>query len=215
MTDTRPTGPFDPDDLDTGLIEEIQALQGEEMPADQDAVLEPDEIETRRKPTRTEMDEGFPIPDPTYVDGSDADIDALSLGELRDGETDDPEVAAQEGYAWVPPSDPPIVPTDDPDGVEVGAGTGTTWTALDEPYDDDHRGTDDSALPELTQRIREALLADATTAVLDGLIVETDGPRVHVRGIVQSVDDADSVVAVIERVDGVTDVIDETELDEG
>ncbi len=52
MSDDRgeTRGPLDPDDV--ALIEEIQSLQGEEMPVDQDAVLEPDEIESRRTPTR-------------------------------------------------------------------------------------------------------------------------------------------------------------------
>lgn len=50
MSQTRGERPhrLDPDDV--ALIEEIQSLQGEEMPADQDAVLEPDESGAGRRP---------------------------------------------------------------------------------------------------------------------------------------------------------------------
>ena len=43
--------PTDPPDLE--LIEQLQALQGEEMPADQDAVIEPSESKDVAKPTTT------------------------------------------------------------------------------------------------------------------------------------------------------------------
>ncbi len=213
MSDTRPSDDAaanrpDPETVD--LLEDIQALQGEEMPVDQDAFLEQGEFEGRREQTRTELDQGDPITDPELAHGEVASVGGLASEGLRDGETDDVGVAVQEGYTWVPPSDPPIVPTDGPDGVAVGAGTAAS--ALEEPYDGDHRGGEDFAGPELTDRITEALRADAQTSVLDGLLVEADGPRVTISGTVQTVDDADAVVAVIERVTGVTEVIDQTEL---
>lgn len=67
----------------------------------------------------------------------------LTESELRAGETGDPNVAAEEGMTYVPPTDPPVVPApDDPEGARVAAGFGTT--ATDEPYDADHMST---ALP--------------------------------------------------------------------
>jgi hypothetical protein len=45
-------------------------------------------------------------------------------------------------------------------------------------------------------------------------VIAAIGSRVVVRGVVDDVDDADTVVAVIERVAGVDEVIDETELAE-
>ncbi len=66
---------------------------------------------------------------------------------------------------------------------------------------------------ELTGRIREALDADAATSGLaDRLVIGTRGSTVVVRGVVDDIDEGDTVVAVIERVRGVEDVIDETEL---
>ena len=49
--------------------------------------------------------------------------------ELRSGETADAEVAAEEGLAWVPPIDPPVVADEsDPEGVRVAAGFGVDAT---------------------------------------------------------------------------------------
>ena len=40
-----------------------------------------------------------------------ASLDALTDTELRSGETTDPLVAIEEGEVWIPPSDPPFVPS--------------------------------------------------------------------------------------------------------
>lgn len=96
MSDRR----LDPDDI--ANLAEIQALQGEEMPIDQDAVLELDEIERRREPTLTELDRGGHVPDPEPMEG-EATLEGVTLERLRTGETDDPVVASEEGLAYVPP----------------------------------------------------------------------------------------------------------------
>lgn len=194
MSETRPPRQLDPDDV--ALIEEIQSLQGEEMPAHQDAVLEPDEIEQRREPTQTELDRGEPAPDPEAGEGDVESLDGLALDDLREGETDDPDVATEEGLAYVPPSDPPFrVDAEDPEGIEVAG------------------AMDDSVELDLTARIRDALEADAaTSAFADRLVIGTRGSTAVVRGIVDDVEDSDMIVAVIEAVDGIEEVIDETDL---
>ena len=69
---------------------------------------------------------------------------------------------------------------------------------------------------DLTARIRDALEADAaTTDLADRLIIGTRGSIAVVRGIVDDIDDGDNIAAVIERVAGVEEVIDETELADG
>jgi hypothetical protein len=139
-------------------------------------------------------------------------IEMLTERELRDGETSNPDVAAEEGLVYVPPIDPPVVPSDDsPEGVEVAAGFGVS--ALDEEYDENHHS---SVLPpedEMSARVREALRADSTTTEFaEHLAIGTRGGLVRVRGVVEDVDDSDNVIAVIERVDGVVEVIDELEV---
>jgi hypothetical protein len=139
-------------------------------------------------------------------------IEDLADAELRLGETDDPEIAAQEGLTWVPPIDPPVVPDfDDPQGARVAAGFGST--AEDEPYDSSHRSEILTAEEDFEARIRDALYADAaTTAYADSLIIGNRGSTVVVRGEVDDIDDTDNVVEVISRVSGVEEVIDETEV---
>jgi hypothetical protein len=213
MPTDRHRSPMLPDDDSLSLIETIQALQGEELPADQDAMVEPDEIEGPRESTLTEMDRGAPPAgdeDEELVDS----IDGLAPDGLRNGETDDPEVAAEEGLTYVPPVDPPFVPSEDPDGIEVAAGTGVS--ALDEPYDDSHHS---SVVPddlEMTARIREALRADAATSpYADRLLVVTIGSRAVIRGEVDDIDDSDAVLEVVGRVAGIDEVDDQTTLTSG
>ncbi len=199
MSEPRSETPPQADPDDMADIEEIASLQGEAMPIDQDAVLEPDEIEQRREPTQTELDRGELAPDPEAEEGDVESLDGLALDDLREGETDDPDVATEEGLAYVPPSDPPFrVDAEDPEGIEIAG-------AMDDPGELD-----------LTARIRDALEADASTAGLaDRLVIGTRGSTVVVRGIVDDVDDSDMIVAVIEAVDGIEEVIDETELADG
>ena len=194
MSDAQTPRRPDPDDI--ALIEEIQQLQGEEMPIDQDAVLDPDEIEQHRTPTLTEFDRGEPAFDADAAGSDVASLDGLAGEELREGETDDPDVAAEEGLTYVPPIDPPTRPDrEEPGGVDVAAG---------------------AAVSDLTARIREALEADAaTTDLADRLVIGTRGSTVVVRGVVDDINDTDNIAAVIERVPGVEIVIDETELAEG
>jgi len=199
MSEPSPDTPRRPDPEDVAMIEELRQLAGEEMPEDQDAVLEPDEIEQRREPTQTELDRGEPASDPEAAEGEVERLDGLALDDLREGETDDPDVAAEEGLVYVPPSDPPFrVDAEDPEGIEVA---GAMF---------------DSAELDLTARIRDALEADAaTSAYADRLVIGTRGSTVVVRGIVDDIDDGDMIAAVIESVDGVEEVIDETQLADG
>jgi hypothetical protein len=215
MSESRPETPrpLDPDDV--ARLEELANLQGEVMPVDQDAVLEPDEFESRRTQTQTEVDRGEPAEDPAGAEIEVSTLDGLAGEELREGETDDPEVASEEGLTYVPPIDPPTrADAEEPGGIEVAAGASVS--ALSEPYDEDHESELLSEEPELTGRIRNALEADAATSDLsDRLIIGTRGSTVVVRGFVDDVNDSDNIVAVIERVAGVEEVIDETELADG
>lgn len=168
------------------FIEELQALQGEEMPADQDAVLDPDEFESRRQPTRTEVDHGAPPADEVDDAPTFGSLDGLALDELREGETDDAIAAAEEGLAYVPPSDPPPDPAND-------------QGSLDEL--------------DLNTRVREALRADAATSpYADQLVIGTVDSRAVIEGVVDGEEDTDAIVEVIGRVPGIAEVDDRTTL---
>jgi hypothetical protein len=126
--------------------------------------------------------------------------------DTRAGETDDPTEAAEEGLAWIPPMDPPTRVGADGE-LEVAAGFGTT--AEDEPFDFDHHDEPVPDRDERTARVVEALRDDArTSGFADAIVVDSDGGRVVVRGTVADLEDEDAVLAVIDEVQGVTDVVD-------
>ena len=138
-------------------------------------------------------------------------LELLTELELREGETDNPDIAAEEGLTYVPPIDPPVVPSDDRQGAEIASGFGVD--ALEEPYDEDHHSSLVTGEDEMAARVREALRADSlTTQYADDLVIGTRGGRVVIRGFVDDLEDTDNVVAVAERVEGVLEVIDETEV---
>jgi hypothetical protein len=146
------------------------------------------------------------------LDTDDESLDLLTATELRAGETNNPDVAAEEGEAWVPPVDPPVVADRDaPEGVTVAAGFGST--ATDEPFDADHHSTLLPADDEVSARVREALLADSRTSRLAGSLgIETTGGTVTVRGTVEDIEDGELIEEVASEVSGVSEVRDETEV---
>jgi hypothetical protein len=199
-------------DTDHLSPEDVAALEGTPSPNDQDAFVEPFEVEQREAPTDTEVYEGE-LEAGGALESASGLIDELTTLDERPGETGDPNVAAEEGEAWVPPIDPPVVADrTSRDGMTVAAGFGTS--ALDEPFDADHHS---SALPaddEVTARVREALLADARTSRLaDRVRVATQAGRVRIRGVVDDIDDGDLLAEVATDVTGVVEVLDETEVD--
>ena len=198
------------------LEDQLRELLGDEPPDEQDGAITIDEIEPARVPTLTELDDGATtVPDRRYVNEANPDavasLDQAVESELRDGETDDPLVAIEEGQTWVPPSDPPTVPSDDPQGIDIAAGTGVLGAA--ERYDDDHLDGADLDEGELNGRIREAIRNDAATSELaDRLEIAVVGSTVILRGVVDDIEDGDNLAAVIEQVDGIDEVRDETEV---
>ena len=132
-------------------------------------------------------------------------LEDLADADLREDETSDPELAAEEGLAYVPPTDPPVIPADNKEGIEIAAGFGAT--SLDEPYDEDHPSELLTPEDEMTARVREALRAYA-----DDVGIESDGGLVLLRGMVDDLEDSDALVAVASEVNGVVEVRDELEV---
>ncbi|HET9456182.1 MAG TPA: BON domain-containing protein [Candidatus Limnocylindrales bacterium] len=216
MSDPRRLPDDRPNSGSMPLVDQLRALEGEEAPEDQDAVLAPDEMESEpRGLTDTErylgdLEAGVP-PDRDAQAGEIESLEGLADTDLRAGETDNAYVASDEGMPWIPPIDPPTVPTEDPQGVEVAAGTGVS--ANEEPYDDAHHGAGIPDDLEMTARVREALRADsATSALADRVEIVTRGATIVLRGPVDGIEDGDALVAVAARVTGVAEVRDETEV---
>src|SRR4051794_26078305 len=101
-------GPDTRDDVDPDVAE-LLGLR----PVDPGALVGADEIDDMGHITDTAIYEGeleARPPDSDQPDESAAEnLEDLAAGEFRAGETDDPNVAAEEGFTWVPPMDPPVV----------------------------------------------------------------------------------------------------------
>ena len=213
---TQPRPPFQGDDTPLNPPDVDADELGNELSGDQQ---EGDQVFYRRQGEVQDSDrefndvaqyEGEPEIDP--VGGDSVRIEDLAEVELRDGETSNPDVAAEEGLAWVPPVDPPVVADpDDPQGARVAAGFAAS--AEDSAYDSSNRAELLTAEDDMEARIREALLADsATTQYADTLVIGTRDATVAVRGLVDDLDDTDIIVEVIGRVEGVDEVIEELEV---
>jgi osmotically-inducible protein OsmY len=120
-------------------------------------------------------------------------------------------VAIEEGLTYVPPSDPPVVASDDPEGIAIAAGFSTG--AAEETWDLDHRTSEQIDESELNALIRAAIRADAATSQLaDRVRIAVVGSTVVIRGTVDDLEDGDAIAAVVEQVEGVREVRDETEV---
>jgi len=203
-TDTTPLDP--PSEAPRDDI----SISREELLTDAADALVADPMATDDGLTDTERYEGYA--EAGARSSAKTSLDTLMADELRDGETSDPNVAAEEGLTWVPPVDPVVVPDgDDPEGLAIAAGFGTT--ADDEPFDADHHDSGLSDESEVTDRVREALRADARTSTLaDRLVIATLGDVAVIRGVIDDVDDSDAIEEVVSEVDGIRVVRDETEL---
>jgi hypothetical protein len=138
-------------------------------------------------------------------------LEMLTEREIRAEETADAFEAAEEALGYVPPIDPPTMPSDGYESASIASGMGPS--ALSERYNAQNHST---ALPdadEMTERVYEALRADSSTnPFVENIVVNTRGDTVIVRGTVADLDDSNNVVAVAKYVDGVAEVIDELQV---
>ncbi|HET9682046.1 MAG TPA: BON domain-containing protein [Candidatus Limnocylindrales bacterium] len=204
MTD-HPRGRPEPDtrgDVDPDVAE-LLGLR----PAGADSMPDSSELDDLGEMTDTAVYEGeLTSRQPGSDQPDQLQLESLAADEARAGETDNADEAAEEGLAWIPPTDPPTRPDPNGFGPEVAAGFGTT--AEDEPFDADHHGELLYAADERTERVEEALRADArTSGFADRIDVDTEDGRVILDGRVDDLDDEDAAIAVAEEVSGVAEVV--------
>jgi hypothetical protein len=184
-------------------------MAGYRSAEDQGAFPDADETDGLGQITSTEIYEGqLEAGTADDLPGEpDADnLEMLAELELRAEETDDPMVAVEEGFTYVPPIDPPVIPGGF-GGAEIASGLGVS--ALDEPYGEDHHDTFLPAGDEVSARVREALRADSSTSqYADRITIEARRGVITLRGAVDDLVDSDNLLAVAEYVDGVEEVVD-------
>jgi|GEM_PF-1560430 len=140
-------------------------------------------------------------------------LELLTELELRGDETDDAFEAVEEGETYIPPIDPPTVPSADGDYQNARIAAGFGHSARESTYDDDDATSFLPADDDFTERVRDALRADsATTAYADRVRIFTRGRTVILRGLVDDLDDSDNLIEVVSAVHGVEEVIDELDV---
>ena len=118
--------------------------------------------------------------------------------------TTDSEEAVAEAVPYFPPTDPVVRPSSDPEQLEIVGGFSAT--SMDEPAADTALATpgDD----ELAQLVLRELREDALTTDLAVRVAAVDGV-VFLRGIVRTLEDAESAESVAGRIPGVREVREE------
>lgn len=229
-----PDTPLNPPDAP--IERKLRELAGERPAEQQAAYIEWGDADTLHELTPTEVDEGAlaasagdetpeqaalrelvaevaegtPAPDEDEQPLDEIDrLDLLTELELRAEETSDAMEAVEEGFAYVPPIDPPTVPGRAGSHANAEIGSGMGLSALDEPYDENHHG---SFLPdddEIAARVRDALRADSSTwFYADRIGIMIRGGVVTLYGLVDDLIDSDNLVAVADYVAGVVEVVD-------
>jgi hypothetical protein len=202
--DTTPLNGPEPEDA-----EKLRELLGDRLPDDQGSgAISADRVDDLGEITDTDEYQGEPeagVHDD--LPGDPESLEMLTELELRDGETDDAAVASDEGLTYVPPIDPPTVPSDNLEGAEVASGFGVS--AIDEPYDRDHHDSFELGDDEMAARVYEAIRADsATTQYAEAVVISAVGGVVTLRGEVADLEDSDNLLAVAGYVEGVVEVVD-------
>lgn len=204
--DTAPLNGPDPDDDQ----EKLNQLMGNRSEDDQGtAVISAEHIDnlgtirdTQQYLGEIEAGVNADLPDDTES------LELLTELELREDETDDAFTASDEGMTYVPPIDPPTVPSNSLEDAEIASGFGVS--ALDEPYDEDGASSFLHADDQIKALVRSAIRADSmTTAYADHIEIDVEEGIVTLRGEVTDLDDSDSLLAVAEYVEGVVEVVDE------
>jgi hypothetical protein len=146
------------------------------------------------------------------IDADDVDIEEdLASEQLFDtqhgeGHTFNPYHAQDQGLTYTPPTDPPVVPSqEDPQGVEIAAGFAPSMEESEPNVRDLPPTVADSDL-EIQENIYQALRYNSETAHLSDLTVQVRDGVALLHGTVTDRGDISLVYEVIHELDGVRDV---------
>lgn len=122
-----------------------------------------------------------------------------------DGHTYNPEIAMEQGLVYTPPTDEPVRPSDDPQGVEIAAGFAPSMEATDPDEEDLPPRVDNNDL-ELQDDVYLALRNNSETMNLDDVTVRVDDGVVTLLGTVQTEDDIALASSIVTELEGVDEV---------
>jgi len=122
-----------------------------------------------------------------------------------EGSTDDPLLAQRQGLVYIPPSDPPVLPSDDGQNVAIAAGFASSMEETDPSVVrlPDHVDGNDL---DLEQDIRTMLHNNSETAHLTHVKLAVRNGIVFLTGSVQSEDDIAILDEMIRDMEDIVDV---------
>jgi hypothetical protein len=145
------------------------------------------------------------------------DDDDDTLGELyntanTDGSTENVYQAMEQGLVYTPPTDPPVVPSDDLQGIEMAAGFASS---IEDDYESRKlpgaTGGEDS---DVESELRRALRFNSETMHLDDIRIHVREGIAYLRGTVDDEEDIALVEDFIRDLDVVDDIENELETDD-
>jgi BON domain len=155
---------------------------------------------------RDDLPERLPLPSEDEGDLLDAPAE---------GETDDPWVATEEGVPYVPPTDRVLTGSrEDESGPDYAGSAPSAEQELEadelEPSDlsSDAPARDEPLLAEALAALRRSDLAAG-----DRIEVDAAGSTIFVRGAVESIEIAEEIDDLLNEIPGVSEVVDELEVD--
>jgi len=134
------------------------------------------------------------------------DARALIDTQHTDGSTTNPVEAQKQGLVYTPPHDPPVVPSDDLQNAEVGAGFATSMEASNPDVERLPDRVDNNDL-DLEEDIQTALRLNSETTHLDKVTVQVHNGVATLQGTTVSREDIAIVDQMIRDLDGVVDVV--------
>lgn len=135
------------------------------------------------------------------------DRDAMGIVDTAhtDGSTTNPQDAMEQGLVYDPPSDPPVLPSDDPDGIEIAAGFGASMEEAGAEEWDLPPTVDNQDL-DLQEDIETELRFNSETGHLDDVWVTVGDGIVRLYGTVPSDEDIAIVEYLVQDIEGVRSV---------
>lgn len=141
----------------------------------------------------------------------DHDAEALIDTQHTDGSTSNPTEAEEQGLVYTPPDDPPVVPSDDLQGAEIGAGFATNMENSNPDVERLPTRVDNNDL-DLEEDIATALRLNSETAHLQQITAQVHDGVAYLYGTTESADDAAIVEYTIRDLPGVVDVVNQLQM---
>jgi hypothetical protein len=172
-------------------------------------------VEKTRDPDEQTDDNDVPLASEERlerIEADDVDVEReLATEEFFDtqrseGHTYNPQQAQDQGLTYTPPTDPPVIPSeDDPQGVEIAAGFAPSMEESS-PHAEDLPRRIHSGDLDLQEDVYQALRYNSETAHLDNIEAWVHNGVVSLLGTVPSEDDFGRVYDIVIDLEGVVEV---------